>query len=189
MDFSLSEEDEAFARSFREWLGEHLVAPPAFVDVAEEVAWGRQWQAALAADRWVGVHWPHAYGGRSATAVQVALYQSEYARSQAPQPVNRVGINLVGPDPARPRHRGTAPAVDAQASCRPRRSGASCSPNPTPAATSRHSTPGPNASTGGTCSPARRSGPPTRSSPASGCVSPAAIPTRHAPNRASPPSR
>jgi alkylation response protein AidB-like acyl-CoA dehydrogenase len=25
------------------------------------------------------------------------LYQSEYARSQAPQPVNRVGINLVGP--------------------------------------------------------------------------------------------
>jgi alkylation response protein AidB-like acyl-CoA dehydrogenase len=27
----------------------------------------------------------------------VALYQSEYARSQAPQPVNRVGINLVGP--------------------------------------------------------------------------------------------
>jgi alkylation response protein AidB-like acyl-CoA dehydrogenase len=45
----------------------------------------------------VGVHWPTEYGGRSATPVQVALYQSEYARSQAPQPVNRVGINLVGP--------------------------------------------------------------------------------------------
>ena len=29
--------------------------------------------------------------------MQVALYQSEYARAQAPQPVNRVGINLVGP--------------------------------------------------------------------------------------------
>ena len=61
------------------------------------MAWGREWQATLAADRWVGVHWPEAYGGRSATPVQVALYQSEYARSQAPQPVNRVGINLVGP--------------------------------------------------------------------------------------------
>jgi alkylation response protein AidB-like acyl-CoA dehydrogenase len=97
VDFSLSEADEAFATSFREWLAEHLVAPPAFVDVADEVAWGRNWQATLAADRWVGVHWPAAYGGRSATAVQVALYQSEYARSQAPQPVNRVGINLVGP--------------------------------------------------------------------------------------------
>jgi alkylation response protein AidB-like acyl-CoA dehydrogenase len=29
--------------------------------------------------------------------VRVALYQTEYARAQAPQPVNRVGINLVGP--------------------------------------------------------------------------------------------
>ena len=61
------------------------------------MAWGREWQSSLAADRWVGVHWPSTYGGRSATPVQVALYQSEYARSQAPQPVNRVGINLVGP--------------------------------------------------------------------------------------------
>jgi len=29
--------------------------------------------------------------------VQVALYNIEYARSRAPQPVNRVGINLAGP--------------------------------------------------------------------------------------------
>ena len=97
MDLALKEEDEEFAASFRAWLGEHLRRPPAFVDLADEVAWGREWQATLAADRWVGVHWPEAYGGRSATPVQVALYQSEYARSQAPQPVNRVGINLVGP--------------------------------------------------------------------------------------------
>jgi alkylation response protein AidB-like acyl-CoA dehydrogenase len=97
VDLSLSEEDEEFARSFRQWLTEHPHRPPAFVDLADEVTWGRRWQATLAADRWVGVHWPSAYGGRSATPVQVALYQSEYARSQAPQPVNRVGINLVGP--------------------------------------------------------------------------------------------
>ncbi len=97
MDLALKQEDEAFAASFRAWLDEHLVRPPAFVDLADEVAWGRQWQATLAADRWVGVHWPEAYGGRSASPVQVALFQSEYARSQAPQPVNRVGINLVGP--------------------------------------------------------------------------------------------
>ena len=97
MDLALKKEDEEFAASFRAWLGEHLRRPPAFVDLADEVAWGREWQATLAADRWVGVHWPSSYGGRSATPVQVALYQSEYARAQAPQPVNRVGINLVGP--------------------------------------------------------------------------------------------
>jgi alkylation response protein AidB-like acyl-CoA dehydrogenase len=97
MDLALKPEDDAFAASFREWLDGHPERPPAFVDLADEVAWGRKWQASLAAARWVGVHWPSAYGGRSATPVQVALYQSEYARSQAPQPVNRVGINLVGP--------------------------------------------------------------------------------------------
>jgi alkylation response protein AidB-like acyl-CoA dehydrogenase len=97
VDLALRTEDEEFASSFRSWLAEHLRRPPAFVDLADEVAWGREWQATLAADRWVGVHWPAEYGGRTATPVQVALYQSEYARSQAPQPVNRVGINLVGP--------------------------------------------------------------------------------------------
>ena len=97
MDLALKPEDEEFASSFRQWLSEHEHRPPAFDDLADEVAWGRRWQATLAADRWVGVHWPHQYGGRSATPVQVALYQSEYARSAAPQPVNRVGINLVGP--------------------------------------------------------------------------------------------
>jgi alkylation response protein AidB-like acyl-CoA dehydrogenase len=97
VDLALKKEDEEFAASFGEWLRQHLRRPPAFVDLADEVAWGREWQATLAADRWVGVHWPSSYGGRSATPVQVALYQSEYARAQAPQPVNRVGINLVGP--------------------------------------------------------------------------------------------
>jgi alkylation response protein AidB-like acyl-CoA dehydrogenase len=97
VDLALKPEDEAFAGSLRRWLTANLQPVPAFVDVDDEVAWGRQWQATLASERWVGVHWPTAYGGRSATPVQVALYQSEYARSQAPQPVNRVGINLVGP--------------------------------------------------------------------------------------------
>ena len=32
-----------------------------------------------------------------ATPVQVALFNMEYARAGAPQPVNRVGINLAGP--------------------------------------------------------------------------------------------
>jgi alkylation response protein AidB-like acyl-CoA dehydrogenase len=98
VDLALRPQDQQFAADLRQWLAEHLPdRPPAFVDLADEVEWGRRWQATLAADRWVGVHWPEEYGGRSATAVQVALYQSEYARSRAPQPVNRVGINLVGP--------------------------------------------------------------------------------------------
>jgi alkylation response protein AidB-like acyl-CoA dehydrogenase len=45
----------------------------------------------------VGIQWPEAYGGRGATPFQVAIFNMEYARSKAPQPVNRNGINHVGP--------------------------------------------------------------------------------------------
>jgi len=97
MNLSYSPEEEAFAAAIRAWLVENLVAPPAFASLDEEVAWGRRWQARLAADRWVGIHWPTEYGGRGASPVEVAIYNMEYARARAPQPVNRVGVNNVGP--------------------------------------------------------------------------------------------
>ena len=97
MDLSFSPDELAFAAEVRAWLAEHLEEPPEFADLDEEIAWGRRWQARLAEDRWVGIHWPARYGGRDATPVQVALYHMEYARAGAPQPVNRVGINLAGP--------------------------------------------------------------------------------------------
>ncbi len=81
----------------RAWLADNLSAPPTFASVEEEVEWGRAWQARLAADRWVGIWWPREYGGRGASPVQVAIFNMEYARAGAPQPVNRVGINLAGP--------------------------------------------------------------------------------------------
>jgi alkylation response protein AidB-like acyl-CoA dehydrogenase len=97
VDLAFTPEEEAFAREVRAWLGEHLVLPPRFGALADEIAWGRDWQAKLAAGRWVGIHWPAEFGGRGASPVQVAIFNMEYARSRAMQPVNRVGINLAGP--------------------------------------------------------------------------------------------
>jgi alkylation response protein AidB-like acyl-CoA dehydrogenase len=97
MDLSFSAEEEAFAAEVRAWLSAVLEAPPPFRSVEDEVAWGREWQAKLAAGRWVGIWWPRQYGGRGASPVQVAIFNMEYARVGAPQPVNRVGINLAGP--------------------------------------------------------------------------------------------
>jgi alkylation response protein AidB-like acyl-CoA dehydrogenase len=97
MDLSFTLEEQAFAAEAREWLAAHVPDVPAFDSLDDEIAFGRRWQAELAADRWVGIHWPETYGGRGATPVQVALFNMEYARARAPQPVNRVGINLVGP--------------------------------------------------------------------------------------------
>ncbi len=97
MDLAFSPDEAAFALEARSWLAEHLVRPPRFADLDEEIAWGRAWQAELAGGRWVGLWWPEAYGGRGADPVQVAIFNMEYARAGAPQPVNRVGINLAGP--------------------------------------------------------------------------------------------
>ena len=97
MDLAFSDEERAFAAEVRQWLADHLEPPPPFSSVAEEVAWGRRWQAQLAEGRWVGIHWPRAYGGRGASPLEVAIFNTEYARARAPQPVNRVGINLTGP--------------------------------------------------------------------------------------------
>jgi alkylation response protein AidB-like acyl-CoA dehydrogenase len=97
VDLSLSPEEAAFADEVRSWLAANLEAPPAFDGLEDEVAWGRRWQARMAADRWVGIDWPREYGGRGAPPVQVAIFNSEYARARAPQLVNRVGINLAGP--------------------------------------------------------------------------------------------
>jgi alkylation response protein AidB-like acyl-CoA dehydrogenase len=97
VDLSFSAPEEAFAGEARAWLRANVPDVPTFASLDDEIAWGRQWQATLAADRWVGIHWPAEYGGRSATPVEVAIFNMEYARAGAPQPVNRVGINLVGP--------------------------------------------------------------------------------------------
>jgi alkylation response protein AidB-like acyl-CoA dehydrogenase len=97
MDLSFTEAEEGFAREVRAWLADNLELPPPFASLDEEIEWGRAWQAKLAAGRWVGIHWPAEYGGRGASPVQVAIFNMEYARSRALQPVNRVGINLAGP--------------------------------------------------------------------------------------------
>jgi alkylation response protein AidB-like acyl-CoA dehydrogenase len=97
VDLSFTTAEVAFAAEIRAWLADRVRVPPRFETIAEEVAFGREWQAELAAARWVGVHWPAAYGGRDATPVEVAIFNMEYARSRALQPINRVGINLAGP--------------------------------------------------------------------------------------------
>jgi alkylation response protein AidB-like acyl-CoA dehydrogenase len=97
VDLTLTEAEAAFAAEARAWLAEHVEHPGTFASEDEEVAWGRRWQSTLATARWVAIAWPREVGGRGASPVEVALFNMEYARAGAPQPVNRVGINLAGP--------------------------------------------------------------------------------------------
>jgi len=103
MDLTPTSDEAALRAEFRAWLHEHLPweygrgLPPRFDDLADEVAFGRDWQGRLAGGRWVGVAWPEEYGGRGAGPVEHFIVTEELARARAPELVGRIGVNLVGP--------------------------------------------------------------------------------------------
>jgi alkylation response protein AidB-like acyl-CoA dehydrogenase len=103
VDLTPTEEQRRFRAEVREWLRANLPwewgvgLPPKHDDLADEVAFGREWQAKLAGARLVGVTWPEAYGGRGAGPLEHYIVQEELARARAPELVGRIGVNLAGP--------------------------------------------------------------------------------------------
>jgi alkylation response protein AidB-like acyl-CoA dehydrogenase len=103
MDLRSTPAQDAFRHELRDWLRANLPweygvgLPPRFDDLAEEVAFLRDWQRRLSEGRWVGVSWPEAYGGRGTGPAEHYIVQEELARARAPELVGRIGINLAGP--------------------------------------------------------------------------------------------
>jgi alkylation response protein AidB-like acyl-CoA dehydrogenase len=103
VDLRTTAEQEELRHAFRAWLHEHLPwpygqgLPPRFDDLADAVAFGRQWQSNLASAGWVGLTWPEEFGGRGLGALENYVVIEELARARAPELVGRIGINLVGP--------------------------------------------------------------------------------------------
>jgi alkylation response protein AidB-like acyl-CoA dehydrogenase len=103
VDLTPTAEQASFREELRDWLRSELPweygrgLPPRFDDLAEEVAFLRDWQRRLALGRWVGVAWPEEYGGRGAGPSEHYIVQEELARARAPELVGRIGVNLAGP--------------------------------------------------------------------------------------------
>ena len=103
MDLGFSPAAEDFRAELRAWLARHV--PPGygtdafeeFRSLEEEFQFLRNWQGQLAGGRWVGAHWPVEYGGRGAGPEEHYLLQEEMAAARAPEVINRIGVNLVGP--------------------------------------------------------------------------------------------
>lgn len=103
MDLTFTPEQEAFRSRLRGWLRDNLPAGwgtdgfPAFPSYEAEVQFMRDWQAKLYRAGWCGFSWPKEYGGAGGTLVEQAIYNEEMARAQAPELINKVGVNNVGP--------------------------------------------------------------------------------------------
>jgi len=103
MDLTYSSEQEQFRLNVRQWLRDNLPAGwgsdsfPPFESYDAEVQFMRDWQAKLYAAGWCGLSWPREYGGGGAGWIEQAIYNEEMARAQAPELINKVGVNNVGP--------------------------------------------------------------------------------------------
>lgn len=100
----MNPEDEAFREQVRGWLAEHLAG-----DWAHLVGQGgpgrhheayderRAWNRHLAEHGWTCLGWPEEHGGRALSLTQQAIFHEEYARAGAPETVNHLGEQLLGP--------------------------------------------------------------------------------------------
>ena len=57
----------------------------------------REWQRTLHKAGYVGIDWPVELGGRGASLVEQIILYEEMSRAQAPQPINRGGLSMLGP--------------------------------------------------------------------------------------------
>ena len=102
MDLNLSPSEEAFRREFASWLDANLPADLSSARIRplpedEALAARKTWERRLGEGGWLGVSWPKEFSGRGATAMEHVIYLEELLRAGAPDPVNTLGLNLVGP--------------------------------------------------------------------------------------------
>ncbi|MGE0825853.1 MAG: acyl-CoA dehydrogenase [Candidatus Binatia bacterium] len=102
MNFSFSPEEERFRLELRGWLQTHLPAgwgTPAYKAPkgTERIEFLRQWQRQLHDGGYLGLSWPKEYGGRGASMIELAIFNEEMARVEAPGPLNVLGLSMAGP--------------------------------------------------------------------------------------------
>src|SRR5258705_266451 len=103
MDFDFTETQQNFRLEVRAWLAANVPAELRGRGFAssradlEAVRRLRDWQRTLYKAGYVGMDWPTEYGGRGASLVEQVMFYEEMSRAQAPQPLNRSGLSMLGP--------------------------------------------------------------------------------------------
>ena len=106
MDFDDTPQEAAFRATVRAWLdanatrrtsAERDVSVVAFRDEPSSIADAQRWQRTLADAGWGAMHWPEAFGGRGASAIESMVFQEELAHYDVPVMVFSIGLAMIGP--------------------------------------------------------------------------------------------
>lgn len=103
MRFLRTPEQLAFRQEARSWIEANLPRewrhngkinrPASVAEVGIHLCWERK----LFAHGWSGLHWPVRHGGRGLSVMEHLIFQEELGISGAPEGVNGIGRELVGP--------------------------------------------------------------------------------------------
>lgn len=97
MDIRFTPEQEKYRREFRAWLDANLPRSPRPDDDDEDAAYQADWERKLNAAGYSGIAWPKEYGGQGLTIAEHYVVQEELGRALAPEGINNIGRELVGP--------------------------------------------------------------------------------------------
>jgi alkylation response protein AidB-like acyl-CoA dehydrogenase len=91
VDLNYSAEDENFRLRVRRWFAEHRPGDLTKLEAK------KAWQRTLYDAGFVGMGWPHEYGGQDARPMEQAIVAEEMARADVPGAINSLALGLIGP--------------------------------------------------------------------------------------------
>jgi alkylation response protein AidB-like acyl-CoA dehydrogenase len=101
MRLGFSPAEEAFRGECAAWLQEQMNGDFADIrgiaNLTDEPERRRAWEQRLARYGWSCIGWPSLWGGRDATVGEQVIFAEEYARAGAPNRLNHMGVELLGP--------------------------------------------------------------------------------------------
>lgn len=103
MDFAFTPEQEAFRHELRTWLRANVPANAAQLRHVQphaspaDLEFLKRWQRTCYEGGWTGISWPQEYGGRGASVIERMIFDEEMAAHKAPQLLNVLGLEIVGP--------------------------------------------------------------------------------------------
>jgi alkylation response protein AidB-like acyl-CoA dehydrogenase len=107
MDFDDTPEEAAFRAEVRSWLDanakrkvdaeQRISVVGGYRDDPASILEAKRWQATMAEAGWAAIHWPRAYGGRDATALESTVLFEELAQYDVPDTLFSIGVAMIGP--------------------------------------------------------------------------------------------